>query len=98
MLLVVSNYQDIREQEIPWAKYSQVLLVHCVEGGVFELKRKLKTQALIHHIPLHIMFIIPPVEIVPPELLLGCGLTISKEVELYGQQINHTIPSDAKES
>jgi len=90
MLLVVGNHQTVDVNLIPWEQLSGVMMVHCVEGGVFEMKHKLQVQCRIYNIPLYITFAVPPIENVPEQLLLGFGLTVSKEVMLYGQ-CNHTM-------
>lgn len=82
-LLVVGNHQGVDITRIPFDQIDGILLVHCVQGGVFELKHKLQVQCRIHNIPLEVMFAIPPVDVVPVELLRGFGLTKSSEVILY---------------
>ena len=98
-LLVVGNHQSVDVTLIPFDKIDGVLLVHCVEGGVFELKHKLQVQCRIHNIPLKVMFAIPPVDVVPVELLMGFGLTRSTEVILYDdKRINPVQPGHDTES
>lgn len=84
-LLVVGNHQAIDPKLIPWEQVDEVMMVHCVEGGTFELKHQLQVYCRYHMIPLHIVFAVPPVEVVPDQLLMGFGLRQSKEVILYGQ-------------
>ena len=66
-------------------------MVHAVQGGTFDLKNQIRRNTLAAKIPLVIMFIIPPVESVPSQLLLGCGLTRSREVTVYGE-CDSTLP------
>jgi hypothetical protein len=86
-LLVVGNHQVIDVNMIPWKQLDGVMLVKCVEGGLFDLRHRLSVHTRTHGIPLHITFALPPVSVVPSELLMGFGLTISKEVILYDQCI-----------
>lgn len=84
-LLVVGNHQAFDPKLIPWERLDEVMMVHCVEGGTFELKHQLQVYCRIHMLPLHIVFAVPPVGDVSDELLKGFGLRMSKEVMLYGQ-------------
>jgi hypothetical protein len=87
-LLVVGNHQVINVSEIPWETLNEgVMLVKCVEGGVFDIRHRLTVHTRTYGIPLYIVFALPPVSVVPSELLMGFGLTMSKEVMLYDQCI-----------
>jgi hypothetical protein len=87
-LLVVGNHQVINVSEIPWETLNEgVMLVKCVDGGVFDLRHRLTVHTRTHGIPLYIVFALPPVSVVPSELLMGFGLRVSKEVILYDQCI-----------
>lgn len=84
-LLVVGNHQVIDVNVIPWKDLEGIMLVKCVEGGVFELRHTLTVHTRTHGIPLYIVFALPSVSVVPPELLIGFGLRESDEVILYDQ-------------
>jgi len=85
-LLVVGNHQVIDVNGIPWNTLNEgVMLVKCVDGGVFDLRHRLTVHTRTYGIPLYIVFALPPVSVVPPELLMGFGLRVSKEVILYDQ-------------
>ena len=87
-LLVVGNHQVIDVNKIPWKDIQGVMLVRCVEGGIFDLRHRLSIHTRTYGIPLHIVFALPPVSVVPPELLIGFGLRESEEVILYDQCVN----------
>jgi hypothetical protein len=97
-LLVVGNHQAVDPKLIPWERVDEVMMVHCVEGGTFELKHLLQVHCRVHMIPLHIVFAIPPVGDVSTELLMGFGLRMSKEVILYGQCCDTLHPRVDEES
>jgi hypothetical protein len=85
-LLVVGNHQVIDVRKIHWEILDGVMLVHCVKGGVFELKHSLEVHTRTYGIPLYITFALPPVkDVVPLELLIGFGRTKDEDVILYGQ-------------
>lgn len=96
-LLVVGNHQVIDVTKIPWKMLDGVMLVRCVQGGVFDLRHRLTVHARVYGIPLHIVFALPPDEVVPPELLRGFGLRISSEVVLYEQCIDTLLESGTKD-
>jgi len=87
-LLVVGNHQVIDVNGIPWDTLNEgVMLVKCVDGGLFDLRHRLMVHTRTYGIPLYIVFALPSVSVIPPELLLGFGLRVSKEVILYDQCI-----------
>lgn len=87
MLLVVCTHQAIDVGSIPWTTLDGVLLIRAMaKSGTFDTKHRLRVHTTLHDIPLHLAFVIPPVEPpndVPDELLVGYGLMYDKEVILY---------------
>lgn len=97
-LLVVGNHQVIELDRIPWVGFEAVMLVHCVPGGIFDLKHRLQVHSRAHGIPLFVVFAIPPIEdTIPDELLIGFGKTKSQEVVLYAECVNSYQSGDAQE-
>jgi hypothetical protein len=99
-LLVVGNHQNIELDKIDWDVLEAVMLVHCVPGGIFDLKHRLQVHSRAHGIPLFVTFAIPPIEEIPPnipdELLVGFGKTKSQEVVLYAECVNSYKSGDTQ--
>lgn len=96
VLLVVGNYQTVDFSKVPWAELDGIVWVHCTKNSDLNLKYQLKVRCREHGIPLYLQFAVPPLEIIPTELLKGFGLRISKEVMLYEECINtdHVTKTD----
>lgn len=96
-LLVVGNHQVINVTKVPWDTLDEgVMLVKCVNGGVFDLRYQLTQHTQTYGVPLYVVFALPPVSVVPSELLMGFGLRVSKEVILYDQCID-SVELDKKD-
>lgn len=88
VLLVVGNYQTVDFSKLPWTELDGIMWVYCTKNSDLNLKYQLKVRCREYGIPLYLQFAIPPLEIIPTELLKGFGLRISKEVMLYEECIN----------